>query len=87
MASTAKLPGAQARNARDKAEETTRTARALIDADRQATLKKTERLREARVAKEEADAVADAAAAAAKPAPKKRKKAEPKPKTKVGDAA
>jgi hypothetical protein len=73
MSGTTPAPGASARNRRDKAEETTKTARALIDAERETARRKTIRLREARVAKEAEDAEA---AALAKPKPKRRRKAD-----------
>ncbi|ESR23359.1 hypothetical protein [Lutibaculum baratangense] len=76
-----KNSGGSAQSKRDRGEETTKTAKALIDAERTAAQKKTLRLREARLAKEAEDAeaaeVAAKAKAKAKAAPKKRKRAVP----------
>ncbi len=72
MTETTQAPGAATRNRRDKAEETTKTAKAFIEAEREAARKKTSRLREARLEKEAAEAEEAQAAAAAKPVRKRR---------------
>ncbi len=70
MANKGETSGTGAKDRRQKAEETTRTAMALIEAERKAANRKTERLRAERLAREEAEAQAPEE----KPAPKRKRR-------------